>query len=39
VFLILATNTQLIDDVAPDGSRMRDEFPYFGEAFARTEPS
>jgi hypothetical protein len=39
VFLILATNTQLIDEVAPDGSRMRDEFPYFGEAFARTEPS
>jgi hypothetical protein len=39
VILSLATNTALTDGVAPDVSRMRDEFPYFGEAFARTEPS
>jgi hypothetical protein len=35
VMLTLATNTPLSDGVAPDRSRMRDEFPYFGEAFAR----
>jgi Domain of unknown function (DUF4331) len=39
VILSLATNTALTDGVAPDVSRMRDEFPYFGEAFARTAPS
>ena len=39
VILSLATNTALTDGVAPDVSRMRDEFPYFGEDFARTEPS
>lgn len=36
VILSLATNTPLTDGVAPDSSRMRDEFPYFGEAFVRT---
>ena len=36
VILSLATNTPLMDGVAPDSSRMRDEFPYFGEAFVRT---
>jgi hypothetical protein len=34
VILTLATNTPLSDGVAPDRSRMRDEFPYFGEPFA-----
>ena len=36
VILSLATNAPLTDGVAPDRSRMRDEFPYFGAAFART---
>jgi Domain of unknown function (DUF4331) len=42
VMLTLATNTPLSDGVAPDRSRMRDEFPYFGEPFPvspRAEPS
>jgi hypothetical protein len=39
VILSLATNTLLTDGVAPDRSRMRDAFPYFGEAFARPEPA
>ncbi len=34
VMLTLATNTRLSDGVAPDRSRMRDDFPYFGEPFA-----
>jgi hypothetical protein len=34
VMLTLATNTPLSDGVAPDMSRMRDDFPYFGEPFA-----
>ena len=34
--LTLATNTPWVDAVEPDRTRMRDEFPYFGEAFART---
>jgi Domain of unknown function (DUF4331) len=34
VMLTLSTNTPLSDGVAPDRSRMRDEFPYFGEPFA-----
>ena len=34
VILTLATHTPLSDGVAPDRSRMRDEFPYFGEPFA-----
>jgi hypothetical protein len=33
VILTLATNTPLSDGVAPDTSRMREEFPYFGEPF------
>ncbi|MBV8798016.1 MAG: DUF4331 family protein [Hyphomicrobiales bacterium] len=33
VMLTLATNTPLSDGVAPDRSRMRDEFPYFGEPY------
>jgi hypothetical protein len=33
VILTLATNTPLSDGVAPDTSRMRDEFPYFGQPF------
>jgi hypothetical protein len=32
--LTLVTNKPLSDEVAPDRSRMRDEFPYFGAAFA-----
>ena len=39
VMLTLATNTPLSDGVAPDRSRMRDEFPYFGEPFAATPQS
>ena len=34
VMLTLATNTPLADGVRPGQSRMRDEFPYFGEPFA-----
>jgi len=34
VMLTLATNMPLSDGVAPDRSRIHDEFPYFGEAFA-----
>lgn len=34
VMLTLATNTPLSDGVAPDTSRMRNEFPDFGEPFA-----
>jgi Domain of unknown function (DUF4331) len=37
VILSLATNTTLTDGVAPDRSRMRDGFPYFGDSFARAE--
>jgi hypothetical protein len=33
VILTLATNTPLTNGVAPDTSRTRDEFPYFGEPF------
>jgi hypothetical protein len=39
VILSLATNTSLTDGVALDRSRMQNEFPYFGEAFPRTEPA
>jgi Domain of unknown function (DUF4331) len=39
VILSLATNTSLTDGVAPGRSRIRNEFPYFGEAFPRTEPA
>jgi hypothetical protein len=39
VMLTLATNTSLSDGVAPDRSRIRDEFPYFGEPFATTPQS
>jgi hypothetical protein len=35
VILTLATNAELSDGVAPDRSRMRDEFPDFGEPHAR----
>jgi hypothetical protein len=38
VTLSLATNTWLTDGVAPDRSRMRNEFPYFGEAFLERSP-
>jgi hypothetical protein len=36
VMLTLATNMPLTDEVAPDSSRMRDEFPYFGQPFEPT---
>jgi hypothetical protein len=39
VMLTLATNTPLSDGVAPDKSRMRDEFPYFGDPFANAAKS
>jgi hypothetical protein len=35
--LTLATNTSLGDGVAPDPSRVRGEFPYFGEPFTAAE--
>jgi hypothetical protein len=37
VILTLATNTALGDGVVPDKSRIRDVFPYFGEAYLSTE--
>ena len=37
VILTLATNTALGDGVSPDRTRVRDEFPYFGEPFSRAE--
>lgn len=37
VMLTLATNTALGDGVAPDRSRIRSDFPYFGNAYARAE--
>jgi hypothetical protein len=37
VILTLATNTSLGDGVAPDKSRTRDEFPYFGEPYSGAE--
>jgi len=35
--LTLATNTTLGDGVAPDRSRIRDDFPYFGAPYTQTE--
>jgi hypothetical protein len=37
VILTLAINTALGDGVVPDKSRIRDMFPYFGEAYSTTE--
>jgi len=37
VILTLATNTPLGDGVAPDRTRIRGEFPYFGEPYTRDE--
>jgi Domain of unknown function (DUF4331) len=37
VILTLATNTALGDGVVPDKSRIRDVFPYFGEAYSTAE--
>jgi len=37
VILTLATNTPLGDGVAPDRSRIKSEFPYFGEPYTREE--
>jgi hypothetical protein len=37
VILTLATNTPLGDGVAPDKRRVRADFPYFGEPYARGE--
>jgi Domain of unknown function (DUF4331) len=36
VMLTLASNTPLGDGVAPDKTRMRSDFPYFGEPYRRT---
>ena len=33
----LASNKPLGDGVAPDRSRVRNEFPYFGEPYTRSE--
>lgn len=37
VMLTLASNKPLGDGVAPDRSRVRNEFPYFGEPYTRSE--
>jgi hypothetical protein len=37
VILTLATNTALADGVVPDKSRIRDVFPYFGDAYSGPE--
>lgn len=37
VILTLATNTPLSDGVAPDRTRVRKDFPYFGEPYAAAE--
>ena len=37
VILTLATNTPLGDGVAPDRTRIRGEFPYFGKPYTRDE--
>jgi hypothetical protein len=37
VILTLATNTALGDGVVPDKARIRDGFPYFGEAYSAAE--
>ena len=37
VILTLATNTALGDGVAPDGNRVRGEFPYFGTPYSGAE--
>jgi hypothetical protein len=37
VILTLATNTALGDGVAPDKTRMRDDFPYFGAPYTPAE--
>lgn len=37
VMLTLASNRQLTDGVAPDQSRIRKEFPYFGEPYRKDE--
>lgn len=37
VMLTLASNKPLADGVAPDRSRLRTEFPYFGEPYSKAE--
>jgi hypothetical protein len=37
VMLTLASNKPLADGAAPDRSRVRSEFPYFGEPFTKAE--
>jgi len=37
VMLTLATNTALGDGVAPDRTRIRSDFPYFGNAYTKAE--
>lgn len=37
VMLTLAANTRLTDGVAPDRSRIRSEFPYYGEPYTKEE--
>lgn len=37
VMITLSANKPLADGVAPDRSRMRSEFPYFGERFSKDE--
>ncbi len=37
VILTLATNTALGDGVAPDKTRIRGEFPYFGQPYTSAE--
>ncbi len=37
VMLTLASNKRLADGVAPDGSRIRNEFPYYGAPYTKDE--
>jgi hypothetical protein len=37
VMLTLASNTPLADGAVPDRSRVRAEFPYFGEPYTKAE--
>ena len=37
VMLALATNNPLDDGLAPDRSRIRGDFPYFGDPYTKAE--
>jgi hypothetical protein len=37
VMLTLAANTPIVDGLAPDRGRIRDDFPYYGAAYTAQE--